>query len=397
MMAIFIEWTLRSTVLALIVWLLLKALRVGNPRLERSTWRWVLFASLAMPLLMTLANLSPAPVAALNVQAARIVLLPPPEFDVRWPSTALLAILLSISAALILRQAWGTARWWRARRMAKPISPATDPDLDVRASTQVSSPVTVFSTVLVPLDFEHWPAATRNLALAHERAHVASKDFYVQWLAQFHRGLFWFNPFSWWLASRLSLLSEHVSDDAATEHAEERTTYAKLLLSLVQRASVGGEVVPMVRGSSVGPRIERILRGPRPAAIHRSKYLLLACALLPIISTIAAVRTGTNADIVLPRSNPQKPLSIPTYPPASRRVGEHGTVVLKLHVLEDGSVGDAVIDRSSGHPDLDYAAMYESFRWQLDPGTIDGAPARMWGRFAVTFKLDKDDLASARP
>jgi TonB family protein len=397
MMASIVEWTLRSSLLGLIVWLLLKVLRVANPRLERSTWRWVLFASLAMPLLMTLADLSPAPIAALDVQAARIALLPPHELSVHWPGTALLVFLLSISAALILRQAWGTGRWWHARRMARPISLATDPDLDVRASTQVSSPVTVFSTVLVPLDFEHWSSATRNLAMAHERAHVASKDFYVQWLAQFHRGLFWFNPFSWWLASRLSLLSEHVSDDAAAELAEERTTYARLLLSLVQGTNVGSEVVPMVRGSSVGPRIERILRETRPAAIHRSKYLLLACALLPIISTIAAVRTGTNADIVLPRSNPQKPLSIPMYPPASRRVGEHGTVVLKLHVLEDGSVADAVIDRSSGYPDLDYAAMYESFRWRLDPGTIDGAPSRMWGRFAVTFKLDKNDLASARP
>lgn len=398
MMAVIVEWAVRSSVLGLVVWLLLKALRVRNPRLERSTWRTVLFASLAMPLLMALADLSPAPVSVLNVQAARIALLPPGELDVHWPSSVVLAMVLSISATLILRQAWGTGRWWHTRRMANPIALATDPDLDVRTSDRVSSPVTVFSTVLVPLDFEHWPAATRSLAVAHERAHVASKDFYVQWLAQLHRGLFWFNPFSWWLASRLSLLSEHVSDDAAAAQAEERTTYARLLLSLVQRTDVSSEAVPMVRSNSVGARIERILREPESSArIHRSKYLLLACALLPIISTVAAVRTGTQADIVLPRSNPQKPLSIPMYPPASRRAGEHGTVVLKLHVLEDGSVADAAIDRSSGYPDLDYAAMYESFRWKLDPGTIDGAPSRMWGRFAVSFKLDNDELAAAQP
>lgn len=393
MMAFIVEWALRSSALGLVVWLLLKALRIRNPRLERGSWRAVLVASLSMPLLIRLAEISPAPSATFSAQTVRLVLLPAQELA--WQSTAPLLFVLLVSIVLVLRQAWGIGRWWRARRRATPISPGMDANLDVRASAEVSSPVTAFSTVLVPRDFENWPASARHLALAHERAHIEGKDFYVQWLAHFHRNLFWFNPFAWWLASRLSLLSEHVSDDAATEHAEERTAYARLLLSLVQRSDAGSPVVPMVKASSVGPRIERILRESPPPQIHRVKPILLACALLPIIAAAAAVQTAT--DIVLPRSDPGKPLSIPSYPPASRRIGEHGTVVLKLHVLEDGSVADAVIDRSSGYPDLDYAAMYESFRWRLAPGTIDGAPSRMWGRFAVTFKLDKDKLASTQP
>lgn len=102
-------------------------------------------------------------------------------------------------------------------------------------------------------------------------------------------------------------------------------------------------------------------------------------ALDPVESAVLAGR------VVLPKSNPKKPLSHPVYPPASRQLHEHGIVVLKLLVLEDGSVGDAAIDKSSGYPSLDYAAFYETFRWQLEPGTVDGLPSRMWGRFAVTF------------
>ena len=162
----------------------------------------------------------------------------------------------------------------------------------------------------------------------------------------------------------------------------------------MQQSGAGSPAVPMVKASSLAPRIERILREPPPVRIHRSKSLLLACALLPIVSAVAAVQTAT--DIVLPRSIPQKPLSIPMYPPQSRRSGEHGTVILKLHVLEDGSVADALIDKSSGYPALDYAAMYEAFRWKLEPGTINGARSRMWGQFAVTFKLGPDELASTR-
>jgi TonB family protein len=387
-MATLVEWTVRSSALGLVVWLLLKAFRVRSPRLERGTWRAVLVASLSMPLLMRLAEMSLTSNVTFEARTVGLALLPAQELAVSWPGTALLAIVLLVSAVLICRHAWGIGRWWHARRTATALSLGMDADLDVRASSRVSSPVTVFSTVLVPLDFEQWPTAARHLAIEHERAHIEAKDFYVQGLAHIHRNLFWFNPFAWWLASRLSLLSEHVSDDAATEHTEERTTYARLLLSLVQRTGPSSPLVPMVRANSLGPRIERILREPAPARIHRGKSLLLICAMLPIISSVAAVRTAT--DIVLPRSNPLKPLSIPTYPPASRRIGEHGTVVLKLHVLEDGSVGDAVIDRSSGHPDLDYAALYESFRWRLEPGTVDGAPSRMWGRFAVSFKLPND-------
>jgi TonB family protein len=394
MMAFILEWTLRSSALVAIVWLLLKALRIRSPRIERGTWRVVLVTSLAMPLLMKLADISLASKATFNVQTVGMVLLPAQELSTGWHSTALLVMILLVSAALTLRHTWAVARWWRARRVATPISLGLHADLNIRASTQVSSPVTIFSTVLVPVDFESWPASTQQLAIAHERAHIEAKDFYVQWLAHFHRNLFWFNPFAWWLASRLSLLSEHVSDDAATERAEERTMYARLLLNLVQRNGAGSPVVPMVKASSLAPRIERILRDTPPPRSHRSKSLLLACALLPIVSTVAAVQTAT--DIVLPRSTPQKPLSIPVYPPQSRRSGEHGTVVLKLHVLEDGSVGDAVIYKSSGYTDLDYAAMYESFRWRLQPGTVNGAPSRMWGRFAVTFKLDPDEPASTR-
>lgn len=93
--------------------------------------------------------------------------------------------------------------------------------------------------------------------------------------------------------------------------------------------------------------------------------------------------------VELPKSNAAYPLSQPVYPPGSRRLLETGTVVLKLHVLDNGLVADSVVDKSSGFVDLDTAARFESFRWRLDPGTIDGEPRPMWGKFAVTFKLSK--------
>ena len=91
-----------------------------------------------------------------------------------------------------------------------------------------------------------------------------------------------------------------------------------------------------------------------------------------------------------PTSNPKKPLSQPEYPDASQRLRETGTVQLTVYVLEDGSVGDAKVLKSSGFPRLDDAAVKEAKRkWRLLPGTQDGKPVAMYGQFAVTFKFDK--------
>jgi hypothetical protein len=47
MLAIIFEAAIRSSVLIVAIWIGLKALRVSNPHILMSTWRLVLFASLA--------------------------------------------------------------------------------------------------------------------------------------------------------------------------------------------------------------------------------------------------------------------------------------------------------------------------------------------------------------
>lgn len=400
-----IEWALRSSALVVVVWLALHALRIRSPHMERSAWRAVLLSSLSMPILMKLLVL-PAPDASALVwlQNIQVVsLLPAQSAGAGWQSAAVWMVV-AVAAVLFMRHLLGIARWWNVRRMAKPLSLPSFAGLDIRVTEDVSSPATVFSTILVPADFHTWSGDAQRLVVAHEQTHIENNDFYVQWLAQLHRCLFWFNPLAWWLSNRLSLLSEHISDDAAIEEAKERAAYAKMLLSFAQRTARHDQLVAMARGTALTSRIERILIEAQPTQASRWKTLLFVGALLPVIGAVAGFQAAAarsndqlkqlssvaqgGDSVVLPKSNPQKPLSHPMYPPVSRQLKEHGTVVLKLLVLEDGSVADAVIDKSSGYPSLDYSAFYEAFRWRLDPGTVDGAPSRMWGRFAVTFKLD---------
>jgi periplasmic protein TonB len=78
----------------------------------------------------------------------------------------------------------------------------------------------------------------------------------------------------------------------------------------------------------------------------------------------------------------------PEYPPSSRRAGEEGTVTLQVYVLETGRAGDVKVQKSSGFPKLDEAAVREVKRtWRFVPGKEDGNPIAMWHTFNVTFRL----------
>jgi len=391
MMALIAEYTIRTIALGVLVFVILKALRVSDPRLERIVWRIVLVAAVSMPAVLQLSSLPRMPTSMLAMNYAELVMLPGSHRASAW-SSSVLALLGAVSAAFVLRYLMGVARCWAMRKRATKVTSTADPSLDVRVSREVSSPATVFSTVLVPSDFERWTVEAQRLAIAHERSHVASKDFYVQGLAQIYRAVCWFNPFAWWLAARLALLNEHVSDDAALasrgESADQgRAAYARVLLRLARRSPVSTAFVPMIRARSLGLRVERILQQTGASRASVLQTMLVACTFIPILAAAAAIPT---TEIVLPKSNPSMPLSPPIYPPESRRLGETGTVVLKLHVLENGTVSDAAIVETSGHPELDFAAASEALRWHLEPGTVDGAPSNMWGRFAVTFKLGPD-------
>lgn len=355
MIVLVAEYTIRSIALGILVFLALKTVRVNDPRLERTAWRMVLVSAVSMPVLLKLSALPPMPVSVLTMNYAEFVTLPGSRQLSVWKWGAL-GIVGTVSGLLTIRHLLGVSRCWGMRKRAARLASADDSSLDIRMSTEVSSPATVFSTILVPPDFTRWTSDAQRLAIAHERSHVASKDFYVQWVAQLYRNVFWFNPFAWWLANRLA----------------------------------SADVVPMIGTKALALRVERILRHAGARRATALQTLLVASTLMPILAATAAIQSNGAAPVILPRSDPAKPLSQPRYPSASRRLGESGTVVLKLHVLEDGSVADAVIDQTSGHPDLDYAALYEAFRWHLEPGTIDGAPSRMWGRFAVTFELAHD-------
>jgi beta-lactamase regulating signal transducer with metallopeptidase domain len=263
---------LRTVLLALLVELCLRALRVRHPQLLLAAWTAVLAASLAMPMMQRYALITVPVAIDLPVSFADLPGGESPAMAAADPAPPAVAVhggtawrlwlmgfYLIGAGAMLVRLLVGVVLSWNLVRTARPLPDAWAAGGHVRISAAISAPVTVGGSIVLPTDCVGWAAATRRAVLAHERAHVAGGDFYLLLLSQLNRALFWFNPMSWWLHGRLASLAELTSDDAAMDALGDGPGYAAILLDMARRSAPVRGAVAMARPSTVCRRIERIL------------------------------------------------------------------------------------------------------------------------------------------
>jgi protein TonB len=82
------------------------------------------------------------------------------------------------------------------------------------------------------------------------------------------------------------------------------------------------------------------------------------------------VTLGTELAATCPERTP------PAYPSFSRRLGEEGTVTLRVELDEQGRVAAANVATTSGYPALDEAALTAVRAWHCNPAQRDGHPLR---------------------
>lgn len=80
--------------------------------------------------------------------------------------------------------------------------------------------------------------------------------------------------------------------------------------------------------------------------------------------------------------------SEPNYPPASRRMGEQGSVKLRLELDETGHITSAKVIESSGHTRLDNAGLATVKNWRCQAATRDGQPVRAVALQTFDFILE---------
>jgi beta-lactamase regulating signal transducer with metallopeptidase domain len=217
---------------------------------------------------------------------------------------------------------WGTATPVPAHQLQYDAG-----SLPIRASSNVTSPLTIGSAILLPADYITWDREKLRVVLAHERSHVRQGDFYLQLLASLYAAVVWFSPLGWWLKHELAELAEAISDRAAMEEAASRTSYAQMLLEFAaapRRVSIG---VAMARPGSLSRRIERLLNdNVFRQCFAGGRRTLIAVALVPLalIASTALVRVkaaaGTQSHSVAPAT-----VTTALSTPAFKTVSQLGT------------------------------------------------------------------------
>jgi beta-lactamase regulating signal transducer with metallopeptidase domain len=125
--------------------------------------------------------------------------------------------------------------------------------------------------------------------LAHELAHIRRHDVLANLVQMGIEGLFFFNPFAWWIGRQIRLEREVCCDHLAVAATGEPAAYARTLASLVgpPDPSTSAPPAPMpALGQPRNPLLERLRRLLQP---HRAPALHLPRSTLVITLALGAL------------------------------------------------------------------------------------------------------------
>ena len=99
-----------------------------------------------------------------------------------------------------------------------------------------------------------------------------------------------------------------------------------------------------------------------------------------LIASVAVTPPGFNAAYL---HNPA-----PRYPLAARRAAEQGNVTLRVRVAVDGSASRVDVEKSSGSPHLDAAALEAVKAWRFTPARRGADAVESWMLVPIVFRLE---------
>jgi len=109
---------------------------------------------------------------------------------------------------------------------------------------------------------------------------------------------------------------------------------------------------------------------------------------LSLIATLAlSAAAGAAAAAEVPATFDPSKCKV-EYPKASLMNEEQGTTSMSFLINADGSVAESKLEKSSGHKNLDRAAMKSLSACKFKPGTKDGSPAQTWTKVDYAWRLD---------
>jgi beta-lactamase regulating signal transducer with metallopeptidase domain len=375
MLTALLEAAVRGGALLAVAWVLLKALRLRDPAVEKNTWTLVVTAALVMPLLSWVAGVVAPPVpsllrmlparavastAALTGMASRV----PPSNG----ALVCASVYVLVTAVLLTRLVIGLWIGARLRRTASKVSGQFAGTTDVRVSTAIRSPASFASTILLPDKYETWDSTTLRTVLAHEHAHILNRDCYRLWLASLYRAVLWFDPLAHWLHWRLRALSELTSDEAAAAAAGGRAAYVATLKKMASPPQFIPSTIAMAESSSLGRRLEWLLseREAWSPLGHRRRVLLMSAVMVIVVLTAvpwagavpvaASSAAALEFHLVDDRRNPLQAQQSGNVPPGDKlyRLRDGSVILLKRDAVATGyDVAEAIAETTQAGPTVD--------------------------------------------
>jgi protein TonB len=170
---------------------------------------------------------------------------------------------------------------------------------------------------------------------------------------------------------------------------------------VAESAAVGAEApsqrpTPLRPRASLRPREVALVSGPAPAASTEATDAPMPTSLTPAstagpVASPVQARTseGPNGNAIVAASPRYRTNPTPDYPLPCKRRREEGIVMLNVVVQTDGLPAAISLNRSSGHPLLDRAALDAVRRWTFEPGRAAGVPVPSLVVVPVRFSLEQ--------
>jgi len=158
-----------------------------------------------------------------------------------------------------------------------------------------------------------WPAI-----LAHETAHLVSRDLLWGFVLQWVRAALWFHPLAWGIGEAHLRACEEGSDATAASFVGDARLYSKILARLVVSLvpmPVESAAIPMARMSDVTRRITLLSRTLFASRLSRRRVLLFGLSSFLLAGGLGALRL---AYAEAPQSVPVSPRDFaPSQPSAN--------------------------------------------------------------------------------
>jgi bla regulator protein BlaR1 len=284
---------------------------------------------------------------------------------------------------------------WQARLDALARRAGISTSVPLRDAPQLNSPAVVGwlrPAVLMPTALlAGLPVDLVEALLAHEVAHIYRKDYLVNLVQSAVEILLFYHPAVWWISKQIRIEREQIADDIAAAMIEEPRHLALALGELEQIRYAGTQLAMTASGGDLVTRIIRLIdRDPKPFHV---------VALMPVIALVFAglamyahATNGQTSTATVKTDMPVARLDFsscrkPEYPKTAFDQKLEGTVRMVFSIDATGHVASANVEQSSGHADLDGAALNALKLCSFTPATQHGKPVDSSTTVSYVWKL----------